>query len=526
MFVSRDAVVQVLGFVISLALAWLLSPEDFGITTLGLTIVSATNMIADGGIAASLISRNETPTRAELGAVSGFQLCLTIPVAIAALPVGFAFGGDGPATAVILQVLPLYALRTPPLLLLERRLEFGPKILIEITELVSYGVVAIGLALLGLGVWAMPIALVVRTAAGTALAYVLSPIKWTHPSIRFDLMRPLLGFGVRFQMKTLVQLARDLAVVSLVGGLGGLTDLGYYGFCTRLLALPQSAATAIGQVTFPAFSRLMGNREDVGPVLERATATVAILNALLIAPAIAASPAVVPLIFGSRWAGATAMLPGLGLSLLIGGPLGYTLVAYLYARGDAKTPFRVAGIINAVVTIGCTAALISRLGAAGAGWGVAAGPLVATPLLLAAVRRDGGPSLWRAFSGPALSAGAGIAVGWWICIVLHKSVVGALVAAAATLCLEVALFAVIDRRGLLAGYGTMKRVVQMLAPDRLKRQRPPRATTMDSEDSQRDITENGDPRGGLVEDPGVTAVAVLAAAGAARTVSGRPSRAS
>ena len=224
---AATSLVQFIGFATGLVLARLLTPADFGITTLGLTIVGAANVIADGGIAASLISRKEPPTTAELRAVNGFQLALTLAITAIAVPIGFALGGDGPATAIILLSLPLYAVRTPPMLLFERRLQFAPRIIIQVAELVTYGVVAIALALMGLGVWAMPLALVARAVAGTVYCYVLSPTKWVLPTLRFRLVRPLLGFGVRFQMKSIVQLVRDIAVVSVVGSLGGLSEPGF-----------------------------------------------------------------------------------------------------------------------------------------------------------------------------------------------------------------------------------------------------------------------------------------------------------
>ena len=333
MFVGRDVLVQFIGFATGLVLARLLTPADFGITTLGLTIVGAANVIADGGIAASLISRKEPPTTAELRAVNGFQLALTLAITAIAVPIGFALGGDGPATAIILLSLPLYAVRTPPMLLFERRLQFAPRIIIQVAELVTYGVVAITLALMGLGVWAMPLALVARAAAGTVYCYVLSPTKWVLPTLRFRLVRPLLGFGVRFQMKSIVQLVRDIAVVSVVGSLGGLQSLGFYGFCIRLLNIPKTAATALGEVTFPAFSRLIGNGEDVGPILKRTTLTSSLINALTIAPLVAASPALIAFFFGDKWTDASLALPGLGIGLIVGGPLGWNVVNYLYATG-------------------------------------------------------------------------------------------------------------------------------------------------------------------------------------------------
>jgi O-antigen/teichoic acid export membrane protein len=471
MFVGRDVLVQFIGFATGLILARLLTPADFGITTLGLTIVGAANVIADGGIAASLISRKEPPTSAELRAVNGFQLTLTLAITAVAVPIGFALGGDGPATAIILLSLPLYAVRTPPMLLFERRLQFAPRIIIQVAELVTYGVVAIALALMGLGVWAMPLALVARAAAGTVYCYILSPTKWALPTLRLGLVRPLLGFGVRFQMKSIVQLVRDIAVVSVVGSLGGLQSLGFYGFCIRLLNVPKTAATALGEVTFPAFSRLIGNGEDVGPLLKRTTLTSSLINALTIAPLVAASPALIGFFFGHKWTDASLALPGLGIGLIIGGPLGWNVVNYLYATGDSKTPLWISGILNGIATIAFVAVGVKYFGLVGLGAGVAAGQLVTTPQLLWQVQRRGGPNLWRACLAPAASASASMALGWWVCKFLNDTLLAGVAAFSAALALQVMLVWLTDRAALKTCWSTIKRATLLVLPARLIPQR-------------------------------------------------------
>jgi O-antigen/teichoic acid export membrane protein len=473
MFVGRDVLVQLIGFATGLVLARLLTPADFGITTLGLTIVGAANVIADGGIAASLISRKEPPTTAELRAVNGFQLALTLVITAIAVPICFALGGDGPATAIILLSLPLYAVRTPPMLLFERRLQFAPRIIIQVAELVTYGVVAITLALMGLGVWAMPLALLARAVAGTIYCYVLSPTKWVLPTLRFRMVRPLLGFGVRFQMKSIVQLVRDIAVVSVVGSLGGLSSLGFYGFGIRLLNVPKTAATALGEVTFPAFSRLIGNGEDVGPLLKRTTLTSSLINALTIAPLVAASPALIAFFFGAKWTDASLALPGLAIGLIVGGPLGWNVVNYLYATGDSKTPLWISGVLNGIATIAFVAVGVKYFGLVGLGAGIAAGQLVTTPQLLWRVQRRGGPNLWRACLAPAVSASASMAFGWWICKTLNDTLLAGVAALLAALALQVLLVWLTDRSALKTSWSTIKRATLLVLPARLIPQRSP-----------------------------------------------------
>lgn len=473
MFVGRDVAVQFIGFFTGLVLARLLPPADFGITTLGLTISSAASVIAGGGMGASLISRKEPPTRAELRAVNGFQLSVMTAVIAIAIPLGFKLGGNGPATAIILLCLPIYAVRTPPMLVLERRLQWVPRIIIQVSELVTYGVVAIALALLGFGVWAMPIALVAKAAAGTFYCYKLTPTGWLFPSFQFRLVRPLLGFGARFQAKNIVQLVRDLVVVSLVGSLGGLVTLGYYGFCIRMLSIPKTAAAALGEVTFPAFSRLIGNGDDVGPILKRTTMTSCLINALTLAPLVAASPALIGFFFGHQWTDSSLALPGLGLSLIVGGPVGWNIVNYLYATGDARTPLIISGILNTILTIALVAVGLQFFGLFGLGMGLAVAQLLTTPQLIVKIQRRGGPNLWRAVFAPAVSASVSMALGWWLCSLLNDTLVAGIVSFTVALAVQVGLTYLTDRTALKTCWSTIKRATVLVLPERLRPRRRP-----------------------------------------------------
>jgi O-antigen/teichoic acid export membrane protein len=463
MLAGREVIIQLIGFATNVVTARLLAPAYFGITTLGLTIVSAANIMADAGVGASLISRKETPSSEELSALSGLQLLVTGTFSAIAIPIGFSLGGDGPATAIILLALPLYSLRTAPLLLLERRLEVAPRILIQVAELITYGIVAIALALAGLGVWAMPIALVVRTAAGTLVARHVSPIKRFRPNLRFGLLKPVFAFGVRFQLRTISQLVRDLTLVSLIGSFGGFRDLGYYGFCYRLLTVPQLVATVLGELSMPAFSRLRESGEDIRALLNRATAAVALVSALLIAPLVAGSAGLVPFLFGHRWKDASLILPGAALALIIAGPLGVTVVGYLYAIGDAKTPLR-ANIVNGVLTVAFTVLFLKLVGIAGVGIGSAVGSVVATPVMLIGVVRGGGPRMWPAFIGPTVGSAAGMAIGWWLCGLLDDTIWAAFVASAACFSLQIAVAWVFDREALRTALRSMRQAGAVLFP--------------------------------------------------------------
>src|SRR5689334_22248932 len=60
---ARGLLVNLFAFAGGLALARLLSPQDFGVVAFGLTILTLTRFLSDGGVGAMLIRTSETVRR-------------------------------------------------------------------------------------------------------------------------------------------------------------------------------------------------------------------------------------------------------------------------------------------------------------------------------------------------------------------------------------------------------------------------------------------------------------------------------
>ena len=64
-----------IGFIGNLALARMLTPEDFGVVAVGLTATLLGTAISDGGLGAGMIRRPEPPTRTELRTLEWDPTC-------------------------------------------------------------------------------------------------------------------------------------------------------------------------------------------------------------------------------------------------------------------------------------------------------------------------------------------------------------------------------------------------------------------------------------------------------------------
>src|SRR5690606_24996007 len=91
----------------------------------------------------------------------------------------------------------------------------------------SGSIVALALAILGFGYWSLVYGALAGAVLSTIAKLVASPWK---PSIRFSriALKDTLSFGLGFQAKNLLNFGATNLDNLLIGGLVGVTGLGYY----------------------------------------------------------------------------------------------------------------------------------------------------------------------------------------------------------------------------------------------------------------------------------------------------------
>ena len=167
----------------NLALARLLTPRDFGIVAIGLTVLLIGRSISDGGMASALIRASEEPTREQLATLTGIQLLLTTAIAAVGIPVALQFGLAGQVTALMLLTLPLSALRSAPSVRLTRQLRFRELSAADGISLVAQYGVSLLLVAFGFGVWALAFGGVASTAGLVAGLAIIAPQAFVRPSL-------------------------------------------------------------------------------------------------------------------------------------------------------------------------------------------------------------------------------------------------------------------------------------------------------------------------------------------------------
>lgn len=441
----RTIVIRLLGLGGNVVLARLLTPRDFGVVALATSIVAVASIFTDAGMAAGLVGRRDAPRRHELETMLGLQLALAVLMAAGMAGAGLSIGGTvGGVTALMALTLPVAACRSPAAVFLERGLAYGPLAVVEVLEAMSYLACAIALVVLGAGVWGLAFGIVARAVVGSVSMNVAARTGWLVPRLGWRSIRPLLSFGARFQAVGIVTAAQDQGINTGTGIISGLPTLGVWALVMKLMQLPFALFATLWRVSYPTVARLLEAGEDPAPALERGMKAIAIGAGLLIAGLVGTAPALVPVIFGTAWSGSAAVLPWVGLALMINGPVSVASAGYLVARGNISRVL-MATSVHAVVWLAVGLLLLPVLGAPGLGVGMVVGTLAAVPVLQRGLQRWGDVHVVRCLT-PELGAFAVAAgAGWSVASVLGPRFLTIVYSGAVAVLAYVLVVAVADR---------------------------------------------------------------------------------
>jgi O-antigen/teichoic acid export membrane protein len=433
---GRNIFLKVVALVGNVVFARLLSPSEFGTVAFGLTVLLFVQLLSDGGLGVGLIRRPEEPHLEDLRALLGYQLLLTTALAVVVAVVASAapFGQAGLVTAVMMCALPLLALRTPSSIVYERSLRYAPLLAVEVVEELAYYGWGVTLVLLGAGVWGLATASIFKALVGTLVMLIVSPVGRLFPSWSWQRLRPMLGFGVKFQAVEVVNTGGAQLLNLGIAGIGGLAVLGLWTLAWRIAQIPYLLFSALWRVSYPAAAQLLSAGESARRMIERGLGLAAVGTGAILAPATGSLSPLIPAVFGHQWASVADVLPVIFFALQASGPVSVATVGYLYAVGDTATVLR-AVTVTAIVWLLVTLPLLSPLGliAVGVGWMVSS--LVEIPILSTPVRHRTGAEFLKPILTPWIAATVAGASGWFVSRTVSQGFIAALLGATVAMCL-------------------------------------------------------------------------------------------
>lgn len=250
--------------IITILLARLLTPADFGIIGLISVVVYLSNVIGNGGLNNSLI-RKDKVTADDFTSVFIFNISIGILLYfIIFLSSGFLSNFlNLPQAEVYFKVYALSIVFTAfeqiQRVKLTIELNFKTQAKITLFSVIFSGVVALILAKLGFGVWALIAQTVVLSIIRCAIFWYV--IGWRPTGhFKMPLLLEHLNFGYKLLLGNVIDVAYRYMFNLGIGKFYSVTDLGFYNQATKLTEVPSMTITTIvRRVNYPIISKLRNN---------------------------------------------------------------------------------------------------------------------------------------------------------------------------------------------------------------------------------------------------------------------------
>ncbi len=310
--------VQILSLLI---LARLLTPADFGVNAMVMSVVGIAGVLRDFGLSTATV-RHPSITRGQINTLFwlnlGLGAVMTIIVAACA-PLVEGFYSDpriATVTVVLAFTFVLNGLNTQHMALLRREMHFASIARIGLSSAIIGNSAAIALAWAGAGYWALVASSIASGLSSVLVSWRLNP--WRPGLPRFDPdVIPMLQFGgYLFLFTVLAYVAMNLPTV-IAGWLGGASSAGLFDRAFVVLALLLGyVLEPLGMVVPTALARLQNNPADFRLYYLRSVAHATVIAAPVCVVCVTFADDIVATLLGAQWSEAARFLRLLGVSAL------------------------------------------------------------------------------------------------------------------------------------------------------------------------------------------------------------------
>lgn len=359
---------------VSILVARMLAPEDYGVMALLTVFATLSLVVVDSGFSQTLI-RSREPSPSDYRSVFRFNLVtatLLYGVMVALSPLLAAFFDQPVLTRiapVLFLLLPLNALCVIQQAIYTRRFRFDTLSKVVFASTAVSGVVAVAMAWSGCGVWSLVAQRLAAMGVKAALLWMLSD--W-RPAGRYDgrALRAMAPYSLRLLATDLISTLYNNISQLFVGKMYSTEMLGFFNQGQKLKDLPVTATIqSVQNVSFPALSKI---REDSGKFAE-GYRQLLLMVAFVVSPVMLGMVAVAEELFalflGEKWMPTVPYFEILSLSGLFM-PLAMVACNVLKARSDGSVIVRLEVVKKTVQTL--ILAVSIPCGVRAIAWGVVA----------------------------------------------------------------------------------------------------------------------------------------------------------
>ena len=338
-FLGKFAI-QGTGFVVTMILARLLEPSDFGLIAMLMVVVGIAQVFTDVGLGGALIQRSNA-LQIHYSSVFYFNLfiasVLTLITYFSAEFIADFYSNQAliPLTQTISVLFIISALSSVQAIRLRKHLQYALLTKAGFISSLLSGVVGITSAFNNMGVWALVAQIISQAVFYNIILWKFAD--WTPAfTFSFNALRQLWGFGFRMFLSNLLDAIYNQIDFLIIGKIFSAATLGYFQRAKQFNALViQYSSGSLMSVMFPILSKVQDDLPRFQGIVFKALEILCFVTFLLLGGLYLSSEELVVFLFSDKWLPSVKYLEILLLSGF-GYPLSALLVNILSSRGNSK----------------------------------------------------------------------------------------------------------------------------------------------------------------------------------------------
>lgn len=339
---------------ISIVLARILEPEEFGIIGMAMVFVTVMQVFIDVGFTEGIIQKKEI-SHVELSTVFflniAISLIFSLIILFSAPFVSDFYKNESVGNVLVyLSIIPLLgAAGRVHASLLTKNLDFKSLTIRDLTATIISGVLGIIAALLDYGVYSLVIQQISFVLIGTALLWVKSGF---IPSLTFSFnsVKELMSFSTYVFFDSILQSIFRKADTVFIGKIFSPAILGFYTRAESLNTLINNyTSNTLAKIIFPVFSKLQDDSKKFISVFEKAVSMVTIVTTLMSGLLYFSAENLIVWMLGAKWLPSVIFFKILVFKTIIL-PLRGIVYKSMLSKGLSKLKFKL-GILDKFLII-------------------------------------------------------------------------------------------------------------------------------------------------------------------------------
>lgn len=292
--------------IITIVLARLLLPRDFGILGMSLVVIAISRPLIESGLNQALIQKKHTE-KEDFSVVFTYNLLLSLLffliIFFSANAIENFYGQEkiGVIVKVLSVVIVIEAFSLTQRAALTKAIRFKEIAKANIFSTIISGSTAICLAMFEYGIWALVWKQLIYSIMMTAFYWYFNPIKISL-SLSWHRFKSLFNFGAKiFFADQIESISNQLAPI-LIGKNYTAGDLGFYDKARQLQdMLSQSAIVCVNKVVFPSFAQVQDDNFKLKNNYKTLIKTTMLIMFPSMFSVIIIADNLIPLLLGDKW---------------------------------------------------------------------------------------------------------------------------------------------------------------------------------------------------------------------------------